>query len=388
MKKLSVAVAICCALAAGHSNAEVRINGFASIVGGKTLDNDKTLYGYDDEISFKNESLFALQLTADLQENLSATAQIVARGNNDFDAQFEWAYLTYEFTDELQLSAGKLRVPFYRYSDFLDVGYTYRWVRPPQSVYNLSFSTYEGLSLLHNTQLGDWDSTFQAIYGSFEGDVVAITYQDQAKLKDVLGVNWTLTYDWFSARIAYLMTEASITLNPIDPKNDIDDQNAFALNQLEQALRNNGLTTHADNIAIDEDDGTFFGIGFSIDYNNILFDTEYTHFEVENSILAKQTQYYVSFGYRMDNVIIHFTYEDNDDKHDSSRFDQLQAIPPLNATVNAALNAVKAQSNVYTIGTRYDFHPSAAFKIDFSRFKNDINNTETDVVSVGVDLVF
>ena len=135
MKKLSVAVAICCALATSNASAEVRINGFASIVGGKSLDSDQTLYGYDDDISFKNESVFALQLTADLQEKLSATAQIVARGENDFDADFEWAYLTYEISDELQISAGKMRAPFYRYSDFLDVGYTYRWVRPPQSVY-------------------------------------------------------------------------------------------------------------------------------------------------------------------------------------------------------------------------------------------------------------
>ena len=51
MKKLSVAVAICCALATSNASAEVRINGFASIVGGKSLDSDQTLYGYDDDIS-------------------------------------------------------------------------------------------------------------------------------------------------------------------------------------------------------------------------------------------------------------------------------------------------------------------------------------------------
>ena len=59
MKKLSVAVAICAAIASGYANAEVRINGFASIVGGKSLDSDSTLYGYDDDITFKNESVFA-----------------------------------------------------------------------------------------------------------------------------------------------------------------------------------------------------------------------------------------------------------------------------------------------------------------------------------------
>jgi hypothetical protein len=157
MKKLSVAVAVCAVLASSYASAEVRINGFASIVGGKSLDSDSTLYGYDDDITFKNESKFALQLSADLQEKLTATAQIIARGEDDFDATFEWAYVTYEYSDELQFSAGKMRVPFYKYSDFLDVGYAYRWVRPPKSVYGIPFSTYEGVSVVYSSQLGDWD---------------------------------------------------------------------------------------------------------------------------------------------------------------------------------------------------------------------------------------
>ncbi|WP_404340570.1 porin [Pseudoalteromonas mariniglutinosa] len=381
MKKLPLAIALLAACASASSQAEVRINGFASIVAGKTLDNDTSRYGYDNDISFKNESIFALQVSADLQEKLSATAQIVARGNNDFDADFEWAYLTYEFTDEIQLSAGKMRVPFYRYSDFLDVGYAYRWVRPPQSVYNLPFSTYEGLSLLHTSQLGDWDSTLQFIYGGFDGDIAAVTDNDQAELNDIAGINWTLAYDWFSARAAYLVSETSIALGNNDPSGQ-------ALNGLESILRQSGLTQQANDIAIAEDDGTFFGFGFSIDYDNILFDAEYTEFEVENSILAKQAQYYASVGYRFDEWVVHFTYEDNEDKHDASRYNALPAIPQLNGAINQALDGVKAQSNVYTLGARYDFHPSAALKVDFSRFQDDISNTDTDVVAVAVDLVF
>ncbi|MEI8668485.1 porin [Pseudoalteromonas sp. B131b] len=381
MKKLSVAVAVCAALVSSYTSAEVRINGFASIVGGKSLDSDNTLYGYDDNISFKNESVFALQLSADLQDKLSATAQIVARGDNDFDAEFEWAYVTYEFSDELQLSAGKMRVPFYRYSDFIDVGYAYRWVRPPQSVYNIPFSTYEGLSLLHNTQLGDWDSTLQVIYGGFDGEIDAVSANDKAELNNFAGINWTMSRDWLSLRAAYLVAETSFEL-------DSNDSTGAALNGLEDILRASNLTSLADDIAIDEDNSTFIGLGFSIDYNDILFDAEYTQLEVENSILAEQSQYYASVGYRLDDVIIHFTYEDNDDKHDSSRFDKIQAIPSLNAAVNGALEGVRAQSNVYTIGARYDFHPSAAFKIDFSRFEDDITDTETDVIAVGIDLVF
>lgn len=381
MKKLPIAIALCGALTSAASFAEVRINGFASIVGGKTMDDDATLYGYDNDISFKNESVFALQLSADLQDKLSATAQIVARGENDFDAEFEWAYLTYEFTDELQLSAGKMRVPFYRYSDFLDVGYAYRWIRPPQSVYNIPFSTYEGLSLLHTSTLGDWDSTVQAIYGGYDGTIAVVSVNGDTELNDIAGINWTLSYDWFSARAAYFVADTSIAI-----ENDTDT--GIALNNLEQTLRGAGFAEQANDIAIDEDNGSFFAIGFSVDYNDILFDAEYTEFEVDNSALAKQTQYYTSVGYRMDEWTFHFTYENNDDEHDSSRYNALTAVPPLNQGINQVLEGSKAKSNVYTIGTRYNFHPSAAFKVDFSRFKDDITDTETDVVAVAVDLIF
>eukprot|EP00493_Phyllostaurus_siculus_P022774 UN23108 len=90
----------------------------------------------------------------------------------------------------------------------------------------------------------------------------------------------------------------------------------------------------------------------------------------------------------MDEWLVHVTYENNDDKHDNNRYDSLTAVPQLNAGINSALEGSKAKSNVYTIGARYDFHPSAAFKIDFSRLDDDIANIETDVVAVGVDLVF
>ncbi|WP_257983206.1 porin, partial [Pseudoalteromonas sp. MelDa3] len=374
--KLSVAVAVCAVLASSYASAEVRINGFASIVGGKSLDSDSTLYGYDDDISFKNESKFALQLSADLHEKLTATAQIIARGEDDFDATFEWAYVTYEYSDELQFSAGKMRVPFYKYSDFLDVGYAYRWVRPPKSVYGIPFSTYEGVSVVYSSQLGDWDSTLQGFYGAFDGDIDVFGTELPAELNNLGGINWSLSYDWFSARAAYIVADTSISS---------EDSGLIGLVSV---LSDSGLTNTANDLITEEDKTSFVGVGFSIDYENFLFDAEYTQFEVEDSILPEQSQYYASVGYRIDSVIVHFTYEDNDDKHDSSRFNTIESIPTLNSAVNGALEGLRAQSNVYTIGARYDFHPSAAFKIDFSRFEDDITDTETDVVAVGVDLVF
>ena len=119
------------ALLAAPAYADLTINGFASIKAGMTLDSDDTLYGYDDSLDFKNESLFAVQLMSDLGDKLSVTAQLMGRGADDFDVDFEWAFISYQLTDEVRINAGRLRTPFYKYSDYRDVGYAYDWLRVP-----------------------------------------------------------------------------------------------------------------------------------------------------------------------------------------------------------------------------------------------------------------
>lgn len=396
MKKRYLMTSLLLAGFATQSYADIRINGFASIYGGQTLGSDDMLYNYSDELDWQNDSLFAVQVSADVMDGLSATAQLIARGSGDFNAEFEWAYLTYEVSENSQLSAGKMRIPFYRYSDFLDVGYAYRWVRPPQSVYNLSFSTYEGLSYLHNSTIGELDSSLQLMVGAVDTDITAVTYSDAAELKDTIGINWSLSNGWLTGRVAYFVSEASI-----------DVSGSSELSGLFNGLQAYGLNQQYNNLAIEEDDAYFAAIGIGIDYNDILFDAEYTQFEIDNSILAKQTQYYVSLGYRMDSVTLSATYEGNDDENSNDQFNQVPRSitgpggvqipvvapgtnPPLylQDATNLALASQAAKSNAYSFTVRYDFHPSAAFKVEFTHFEDDLSNSDADLVTFGVDLVF
>lgn len=397
MKKLPLALAVMLACSSQVANAEVRINGFASIVGGQSLDKNQELYGYDDEFNFKNESMFALQVSADLQDNLSATAQIVAKGKDNFNAEFEWAYLTYQLSDESQISAGKMRLPFFRYSDFLDVGYAYNWIRPPQSTYDLSFSTYEGISYLHNTSLGEWDSTLQLLYGSFSDKLKALGSLRDGKLNNLTGINWSVSRDWFSARAAYLQAKTTI---------DLDNS---AVSPLLGGLAQFGLNDQVDSLLINGDKGSFMGVGFAIDYNDFLFDTEYTELKVKNSLIAPATDFYASVGYRITPKFLALvTYEQAKDKHSSSRYNQVPTTveigggiqipvsvdptnpnaPLLRDLTNGALMASQSKATSYTFGIRYDFHPAAAFKVSLSRQDDKLTNQKTDVLAVGVDLVF
>ncbi|NVK23674.1 MAG: porin [Gammaproteobacteria bacterium] len=396
-KTLATAILVALGCVSAASQAEVRFNGFASIVAGTTMDEDQSLFGYSDGISFKPESLFALQASSDLSEGLTATAQLMARGENDFNAEFEWAYLTYELSHSAQISAGRMRIPFYRYSDFLDVGYAYNWVRPPQSVYRMVFSTYDGISALYNHSIGYWDSSIQVVYGAYEGDINLLSNNDPSELSGITGVNWTVGNDWLTARAVYMMAETSISF-----ENDPDP--AQTLNQ-GIALFGATFPAAASGLEVKEDDGTFFGLGVTMDLGDFIIDSEITSVEVDDSIVATQEQFYISVGYRLDGMVIYGVYESSEDKNDDNYSADLPAYvnhPVLGdvfpqATYRALLMSQDQEVTEYSLGAKFDFHPAANFKVEYSIRETtnfDVNTMamvdqdDRNVLSAGINVVF
>ena len=139
-------------LATGSAQAaDIRIDGFASVVYGQTLNKDEGSFQdakYDSEANYQADSLYGIQFRADISEGLSATAQILGKGAEDYDAKIAWAYFTYQLNDSFTVKAGRQRLPYFLYSDFLDVGYAYHWIAPPSEVYELGgFDNIDGVNL-------------------------------------------------------------------------------------------------------------------------------------------------------------------------------------------------------------------------------------------------
>ena len=82
-----------------------------------------------------------------LGDDWAVTTQFVARGSNAWDLEAEWAYISFDASDERRLLFGRQRAPFYMYSDFLDVSYAYHWIKPPSGVYSLPFDVFDGINL-------------------------------------------------------------------------------------------------------------------------------------------------------------------------------------------------------------------------------------------------
>lgn len=383
LKKSLIAVTLSTLLAA-PAYADLTINGFASIKAGMTLDSDDTLYGYDNDLDFSNESLFAVQVMSDLGEKLSVTAQLMGRGNDDFDVGFEWAFISYQLSEDLRINAGRLRTPFYKYSDFRDVGYAYDWLRVPQGVYGLGFDNIEGISLYHTTQLGNFDSSLQLVAGAYDGDASISGTDVTAEIQNIVGLTWELSRDWYSMRAAYLIGEVSVGAEAVQLQPGVSFGDFFA------GLSGAGFGALVNEIDINEEDGAFFGLGFTADKNDWLLVAEYTLVKVDNSFISDQKNFYVSVGRRFDSITPYISYEKEDNDAKTEIYTPyLASLPPqLLLPVVGIVQSQAREATTYNLGLRYDFHPSAAFKVQYSSEDNEIADLRQDVLAFGVDLVF
>ena len=368
----------------GVNAADVRLNGFASVVGGMTLSEGELSNGelatfvaddpsggvYDDDLSFRPDSVFGLQISADLGDGLSVTGQITGNGGEDFDANVAWAYITYEFTPNWSVSLGRQRTQLFYYSDFLDVGYAYHWIRPPTET-NVPIDTTEGVTFNYFGSLGNWDNQF-SLYG---GTAEAISPNvGPIGVKNSFGLVAKTSSDWLQLRASYNSGEfyADTLVIPL-----------FGVDQGE------------DNPV----DQTFYGLAAHFTFGNTSLITEAMQYEFEDALFGigwtKFSGAYASLTHRIGSVTPHITYSVQEQElegaiylPDYTNLDLTQAVPIGDAT---------EKSESITVGIRWDFHRAAAFKLEYQT-RSDKSDAvvlatkgeaaEVDVVSAGIDVTF
>lgn len=378
----------------GTALAEIQFNGFGS-VRATQLDSDGGVspfsYFEEGDLSFKSESLFALQARADLGEGLSATVQLYAEGRDDFDLEARWAYISYELSDNHQINAGKLANPIFHQSEYEKVGYAHNFSRLPSAVYTrFDFATMEGISLNSNFELADGDYNLETklSYGNWSGEVFIPPAGDvPLGLDTILSINATLSGDWWKLYAGIFTAEMDaekfdqITLLPaLQPS--IAAALAAGATQAEVDKFVNAVAWH-------EKDGVYWFTGFGVDYNNVLVDFEYTSYGVEDSVDAINENYYIALGYRLNEFIFTIHYEESEQPLDYGFLGGVTN-PLLVGTGQVAQQVLAEQEfDGYGIALRYDFHPSAAFKIDYFSGENQRAEVgDYSIVSAGIDVVF
>jgi hypothetical protein len=130
--------------------------------------------GITEDLTFEKDTRFGLQISSDVSENMSVVAQILGRGDQgNFNAIVEWAYIDYAVNDIASVHVGKIKQPVYLVNDYVEVGYAYPWIRPPQEVYysNNPLNTVNGIELLLQFPVGPGTLSFQPYLGSNRDDI-------------------------------------------------------------------------------------------------------------------------------------------------------------------------------------------------------------------------
>ena len=382
--KLSKAIALSFMLGSSAVFAsDVNFSGFLSVGGGMVDDEDNPEYGAysEEDLTFKN-NIFGLQVTGQVNEKVSATAQLIARSQNDYSVGSEWAYLTYQATENSKIRAGRLRTPFYLYSDFLDVGFAYHWITPPREVYYLPFNNIDGVDFYYTRSLGSVDASFQAYFGSFDEEFSGLDF----KTRSQVGVATTFSRDWWTFRTAYHQADLSYAGAGID-------QLVGGLKQISAALKDTPYKVDVSpNIAAltaDADKATFTEVGLTIDTGRFVAAAEYIVMDASDTMLGEHVRYFTMAGVRAGSWLFHVTAGKADDKQAHPEAG-LPAIPPTAQLVGAIKGATRdfiEFRDVLTLGARWDVAGSTAIKFQF----DDVDNLDTGdqkVLSVALQTVF
>ena len=375
--KRTLPLAVLAALGTGTAHADVRVNGFANLTAGLT-GSDETLYGYDDNVDFNAQSLFAIQVSGDVNDKMTATGQIVARGESDYDANFEWAYMTYEVSDSVSVSAGRIRMPLFKYSASLDVGYSYHWVVAPQSVYDVPFNNVDGVRADYNGYAGDLEYSLQAIVGRVKSDFTLAGAPADLTIDNVVLVTGDFTYNNWNFRGVYATGQSTFDIPALAP----------ALDPLTAIDPNLGNL-----LAATEDSGVFYGMSIAYDKYDWFVAGEYTGVEIEDSFYPDDINYYVTAGIRSGKWTPFVTYEKSDTNSGFKFLNQVGAFPEaLQPTVTQLLVGLQqpaiGESTTLSLGVRYDLDTNIAIKADVVQSTDDIADTDTNLMRVAVNYIF
>lgn len=165
-------------------------------------------------LQWQPDSKLGLQGSAVFNPRFSVTGQVVARGAAGGQLDFEWLYADWKLNDELTLQVGRKRLPLLYYSESQDVGMSFPWVHLAPQLYGWEIVNYNGLNVLYRDDWGDWSSSMNFFAGSetvkdngywkiYKGN----NTRTDSRWSNILGADWVLNRDWFTARVGYLQSD-------------------------------------------------------------------------------------------------------------------------------------------------------------------------------------
>jgi hypothetical protein len=339
--------------------------------------------GSSDDLSFKTDTVVGLQTTLHINENFSALLQGIA--NNDYDdkvrAKIDWGYLKYDSNENITLKLGRIRTPYYKNSENLNIGYSNLMIRESVEVYGqVPFSSYNGIEITYSNIIGTYFYTFQGGCGKEDLTVPIHSLNQEASVNidDLYAINLIFGTTAIQARVTYLNAEITAS--------------SQSLNQLFGGLRALGLNELANEYEFKNKKSEYIGFGLFLDYQNILFSSEYGQRRIP-SFFGDLHGYYATLAYSFNKFIPFITYAKS--KMDQTTYNANTGVNAL----NLILSAQNLGQSSKTVGIKYYLNENFDIKFQYENVipKGDYGSyhlsslqkpQELNVFSFALDFVF
>lgn len=309
--------------------------------------------GITEDLTFEKDTRFGLQVSSDVTEDMSVVAQILGRGDQgNFNAIIEWAYVDYEIHDTTSIHVGKIKQPVYLVNDYIEVGYAYPWIRPPQEVYysNNPLNTVNGIELLLQFPVGKGTLSFQPYLGS-NRDEIPNGGGAYFEAENIYGMDIKYSGRGYAVHASNFQCDVTVFGNGFDTS-------AAAVQG----------DVHVD-LGGSKGQCNVSSTGFNLDLSNVVVYAEWqkrTTDETLSQAFGDTESYYATLGYRFGKWLPHLTFASIEGEASTVGLPTDGAAEVISGPyMGAQLNFPVAIQTSITAGLRYEVNDSAALKFEY-----------------------
>ena len=380
---LSLAVCLASLPALAVEQGEYQFNGFGTVgvthMGGES-DLDYGMQGQTND-GWRGDQLskLAVQLRYGITDTLSVTGQLGTKPTQDsWEVGPGNLYLAWEANDNLTLRAGRLGTPIYMYSETLNVGFSYPWLRLPEEVYSLvQLTSHDGGDVLYNRSTDIGTLSFQVAGGqAIKRDHYALDDIHDIDYRKVFAANLALSTDNFGTfRVGYAEADIQLTVDEV-------------------ITNVGGAQEYRVFNALDAQKGKFSSVGHQYDNGTWLSAAEAVKLTIENDNDAETNAFYIMGGRRFGDYLAHVTYgqlDESSGRQVSMTYGLNYSITPT-VTLKGEYKRVDTSQGDESIGVfkanAQQTYNNGAYQKSNGLAGAPLGTHDADIFSVGVDFIF
>lgn len=330
------------------------------------------------DISFAQDSMLGMQMTAYLNQKLEASTQVVSRltTDNNYDPQVTWAYIKFKPTEDITIRAGRLGVEAYPQGDSAEIGYANLMVRQPIVFYP---RTFDGIDAEVSHPFGGGMARLKGMAGWTKGKLVGIGSTYDTGGSKLIGGLAEYTHGGWTGRVA---------LGRIQMHNEIEELKSGSQFLAGLSMTPNGAQiinrlsmidrmVQVSSLSLAYDAGRLQGIA---SYNTEM-----------SSNWPCQHLLYANVGYRIGQVTPYISWSKQHVARNFTSTGIPNGLSPQTDALNQGVLFAQSgllinQSNI-AIGARYDFAKNTAlkFQVDHIRYKDPASIVDTGLLAESVE---